>query len=134
MTLRSNRESSVSDEHLSLAHMILDRAHRSPRRVAFRVRREDAYVDVPWSETLPRLEAIAAGLLTAGPVDDGARVSIVGNTSMESCLVDFAALRVGLETVPIYASLLPEEVGYMHVDTGTQLIVVDDGSQLAKVR
>src|SRR5688572_27966377 len=115
-------------EHLS--QMILARA----QGVAFRVRRGDAYADVPWSEVTPRLEAIAAGLLSAGPLDDGACISIVGNTTMESCLVDFAALSVGLKTVPVYASLLPEEVGYMHADTAAQLIVVADAGQLDKVR
>lgn len=124
----------MANEHPSLSQMILDRARTSPRRAAFRVRRDDAYVDVPWSELTPRIEAIASGLLSAGPVDDGACITIVGNTTMESCLVDFAALSAGLKTVPVYASLLPEEVGYMHVDTAAQLIVVDDGSQLDKVR
>ncbi|QSQ15712.1 AMP-dependent synthetase/ligase [Myxococcus landrumensis] len=124
----------MADEHASLSHMILDRVRTSPQRVAFRVRRGDAYVDISWSEVSPRIEAIAAGLLSAGPVDDGACITIVGNTSMASCLVDFAALTVGLKTVPVYASLLPEEVGYMHMDTAAQIIVVDDGSQLDKVR
>ncbi len=124
----------MADAHLSLPQMILDRARTSPRCVAFRVRRDEAYVDIPWSELSPRIEAIAAGLLSAGTLDDGACISIVGNTSMASCLIDFAALSAGLKTVPVYASLLPEEVGYMHVDTAAQLIVVDDGSQLEKVR
>ncbi|NTX56868.1 long-chain fatty acid--CoA ligase [Myxococcus sp. CA039A] len=124
----------MAHEHPSLSQMILDRARTSPQCVAFRVRRGEAYVDVPWSELPARIEAIAAGLLSAGQVDDGACITIVGNTTMESCLVDFAALSVGLKTVPVYASLLPEEVGYMHVDTAAQLIVVDDGSQLDKVR
>ncbi|MEJ7600880.1 MAG: AMP-binding protein [Kofleriaceae bacterium] len=122
----------MRDEHLS--QMILARASRTPDGVAFRIRRGDAYVDVPWAEVTPRLDAIAAGLLSAAALDDGACISIVGNTSMESCLVDFAALSVGLKTVPIYASLLPEEVGYMHVDTAAQLVVVENAAQLDKVR
>jgi long-chain acyl-CoA synthetase len=122
------------DEHQSLAQMILRRASEAPEQVAFRVRRDDVYVDVPWSESSALIEAIASGLLSAARLDDGACISIVGNTTMESCLVDFAALSVGLKTVPIYASLLPEEVGYMHADTATQLIVVDNASQLDKVR
>jgi long-chain acyl-CoA synthetase len=124
----------VADEHPSLSQMILRRARESPHGVAFRVRQNDAYIDVPWSQLAPRIEEIAAGLLSAAALDDGACISIVGNTTMESCLVDFAALSVGLKTVPVYASLLPEEVGYMHVDTAAQLIVVDDASQLDKVR
>jgi long-chain acyl-CoA synthetase len=122
----------MRDEHLS--QMILGRAARAPNGVAFRIRRGDTYTDVRWAETTPRIHAIAAGLLSAASLDDGACISIVGNTSMESCLVDFAALSVGLKTVPIYASLLPEEVGYMHVDTATQLVVVENAAQLAKVR
>lgn len=73
-------------------------------------------------------------MLSATSLEDGACVSIVGNTSMNSCLVDFAALSVGLKTVPVYASLLPAEVGYMHVDTATRLVFVEDGAQLTKVR
>ncbi len=122
----------MGKEHLS--QMIVARASCAPHAVAFRVRRGDVYVDVRWSEVMPRLEAIAAGLLSAASLDDGGCVSIVGNTSMESCLVDFAALSVGLKTVPVYASLLPEEVGYMHVDTATQLVVVENRGQLDKMR
>ncbi|WP_338866421.1 AMP-dependent synthetase/ligase [Myxococcus stipitatus] len=124
----------MADAHSTLSHLILNRARTSPQRVAFRVRRGDTYADVSWSEVSPRIEAIAAGLLSAGPVEDAACVTIVGNTSMASCLVDFAALSVGLRTIPVYASLLPEEVGYMHADTEARLIVVDDASQLEKVR
>lgn len=122
----------MAAEHLS--QMILDRAASAPQAVAFRVRRGDAYADVRWAEVAPRLTAIAAGLLTAADLDDGACVSIVGNTSMASCLVDFAAMSAGLRTVPIYASLVPEEVGYMHVDTAAQLVVVENAAQLAKLR
>lgn len=118
----------------TLSEMILERARTSPQAVAFRVRRGAAYVDLTWAEVAPRIEAIAAGLLSAAQLSDGACVSIVGSSSMDSCLVDFAALSVGLRTVPIYASLLPEETGYMHVDTGTALVVVADAAQLEKVR
>ncbi len=114
--------------------MILARASGAPRGIAFRVPRHDAYVDVTWAEVVPRLEAIAAGLVSAAVLDDRACISIVGNTSMESWLVDFAARGAGLLTVPGYASLLPEEVGYMHVDTKTQLVVVENSAQLDKVR
>ncbi|MBL8953598.1 MAG: AMP-binding protein [Myxococcaceae bacterium] len=119
---------------MTLSQMILGRAASSPSRAAFRVRRGETYADVTWAEVSLRVDAIAAGLLSAASLDDGACISIVGSTSLASCLVDFAALGVGLKTVPVYASLLPEEVGYMHVDTATQLIVVDDASQLEKVR
>lgn len=122
----------MRDEHL--AQMIRARASQAPDATAFRIRRGKAYAALTWSDVLPRLDAIAAGLLSAGDLDDGACIAIVGNTSMDSCLVDFAALGVGLTTVPVYSSLLPEEVGYMLVDTATQLVVVENAAQLDKVR
>src|SRR5262245_10919916 len=103
----------MADKHLG--QMILDRARANPQRAAFRVKKGDAYTDVTWGECLPRIEAITAGLLSAAPLTDGARVTIIGNTSVDWVLIDAAALSVGLQTVPVYASLLPEEVGYMHV-------------------
>jgi long-chain acyl-CoA synthetase len=118
----------------NLGQMILDRAARSPSSVAFRVRRRDRYEDVTWREVGPRLDAIAAGLLSAVELADDAHVTIIGNTSLEWVLCDFAAMTVGLRTVPIYASLLPAEVGYMHADTGAVIAICEDGAQLAKLR
>jgi long-chain acyl-CoA synthetase len=122
----------MPDSHIS--QMILDRARSNPSAAAFRIRRGDVYVDIPWADVLPRVERIAAGLLTATELPDGARMSIIGNTNMDWIVLDVAALSVGLQTVPVYASLLPEEVGFMHADTEVRLIVVENGEQLAKVR
>ncbi len=118
----------------NIAAMVLERAQRDTSAPAFRVRRADQWTDVPWSEVLPRIEHIAAGLLTATELTDGARVSIIGNTSMDWVILDFAAMSVGLQTVPVYASLLPEEVGFMHADTQVELVVAENASQLNKVR
>jgi long-chain acyl-CoA synthetase len=120
--------------HEHLAGLVLDRARTSPQHAAFRVRRSGAFVDVTWAEVLPRIEAIGAGLLTAAQLEDGANITIIGSTSMDWVLADFAALCVGLKTVPIYASLLPEEVGFMHADTGAQLVIAENAAQLEKVR
>jgi long-chain acyl-CoA synthetase len=118
----------------NLGQMILDRAARSPSSVAFRVPSRDRYEDVTWREVRPRIDAIAAGLLSALALADDAHVTIIGSTSLEWVLCDFAAMTVGLRTVPIYASLLPEEVGYMHADTAAVIAICEDGAQLAKVR
>jgi long-chain acyl-CoA synthetase len=120
--------------HETIPGMVLDRARSSPDAPAFRVKRDGAFVDIPWSQVLPRIDAIAAGLLSAAQLDDGACVTIIGSTSMDWVIADFAALSVGLKTVPIYASLLPEEVGFMHADTAAQLVIAENAMQLEKVR
>ncbi len=118
----------------SLADMVLQRVKNDTSSRAFRVRRGDAYHDVTWGDIADRLENIAAGLLTAMDLADDAHVTIIGNTSLDWVVCDFAALSIGLRTVPVYASLLPEEVGYMHCDTDSVLAIVDDGDQLDKIR
>ena len=119
-------------EHIP--EMVSARIRSSPKLAAFRVKRDGVFVDVTWAEVAPRIDAIAAGLLTAANLDDGACVTIVGSTGMDWIIADFAALSVGLKTVPVYASLLPEEVGFMHADTAAQLCIVENAAQLEKVR
>jgi long-chain acyl-CoA synthetase len=121
--------------HANLGQMVLDRAKSSPDGVAFRVRRGQEYVDLRWKELLPRMEHIGAGLLSIpGGLAHGASVAIIGNTRLDWVLCDFGAMMVGLRTVPVYASLLPEEVGYCHVDTGVEVAICEDRVQLEKVR
>ena len=118
----------------TLAEMIFHRAHASLDGVGFRRRQGDRFVDVRWREALERMERIGAGLLTARALAPQAAVTIIGNTSLEWVLCDFAAQLVGLQTVPVYASLLPEEVGYMHVDTGAVVAICENADQVEKVR
>lgn len=122
----------MNDPHIP--GMVLNRAHRNLNAAAFRIRRGDEWSEVPWSAVLPRIEHISAGLLTAADLPDGARISIIGNTSMDWVILDIAAMSVGLQTVPVYASLLPEEVGFMHADPGVMLVIAENAGQLAKVR
>jgi long-chain acyl-CoA synthetase len=119
---------------LHLPAMVFDRANRNLATPAFRVKRGEQWVDIAWREVLPRIQHIAAGLISGAELSDGARVSIIGNTSMDWVILDFAAMSAGLQTVPVYASLLPEEVGFMHADPGVELVVAENAGQVAKVR
>ncbi|MEM9195616.1 MAG: long-chain fatty acid--CoA ligase [Myxococcota bacterium] len=120
-------------KHRSLAQMISQRQTASSS-VAFRVRRGDQYDSVHWSDIGPRIDAIGAGLLTATSLDDGARITLVGNATLDWIVCDFAALSIGLQTVPIYASLLSAEVAFMHADTEAVIAIVEDKAQLEKLR
>lgn len=118
----------------TLAEILHARAAANPHDAGIRTRHGDGWRDTSWKNIADRADRIAAGLLTAVELDDHAAVGILGNTSEDWITCDHAALSVGLQTVPIYASLLPEEVGYAHVDTNIQLVIVDDKGQLEKVR
>lgn len=121
----------------TLGQMVIDRARSSPDGVALRVRQGDAYVDITWRELMPRIERVAAGLLTILPkglLPYGAAITIIGETNVDWIVCDFAAQTLGFRTVPIYASLLPENVGYCHADLEAVVAICQNAEQLAKVR
>jgi len=115
--------------------MVLSRIAESGSNPALKVNKNGSWTDISWSQLGARMEKIAAGLLTApGGVEERAAVAIIGNTSEDWITCDFAALSIGLRTVPVYATLLPEEAGYLHVDTDSVITIVENKGQLEKVR
>ncbi|MCR9159782.1 MAG: AMP-dependent synthetase/ligase [Nannocystaceae bacterium] len=118
----------------TLAELLHARADASPNDIAIRTKVGSTWATRSWSELRDRADAIAAGILSAVELADNDVIGLLGQTSEDWLACDFAGLSVGLQTVPIYASLLPEEVGYAHVDTGIKLLILDDKAQLEKVR
>lgn len=118
----------------TLADLLHARAKASPNDPAIRVKDGEGWATRTWSEVAERADVIAAGILTAIELEDNDVIGLLGQTSEAWLTCDFAALSVGLQTVPIYASLHPEEVGYAHVDTDIKLVIVDDAAQLDKIR
>jgi long-chain acyl-CoA synthetase len=119
----------------TLAELLHHRAAQTPNHIAMRTKdAQGEWVQRTWTELRDRADAIATGILTAVDLEDNDVVGLLGATSEDWLTCDFAALSVGLQTVPIYASLLPAEVGYCHTDTKIKLIILDDQTQLEKVR
>lgn len=118
----------------TLAQLLHNRAEQSPDDTAIRVKHGSEWQRRTWKELAARADTIAAGLLSSVGLADNDVIGLLGQTSEEWLACDFAGLSVGLQTVPIYASLTVEEIGYVHVDTGIKLVIVDDAAQLAKVR
>jgi len=118
----------------TLAQLLHTRAADNPSDIALRLNVGGQWIDRTWRELAARSSRIAAGLLSAIDLEDNDVIGLLGQTSEDWIACDFAGLSVGLQTVPIYASLQPEEVGYAHVDTGIRLVIVDDAKQLEKVR
>lgn len=119
----------------TLGQMVLERIAESGSSPALRINDHNEWRNVSWAELGERMERIAAGLLTIeGGVPDRAAVTILGNTTFDWVTCDFALLSVGIRTVPVYATLLPPETGYLHQDTEAVVAIVEDAEQLDKVR
>lgn len=118
----------------TLSQLLHARAEASPSDVALRTKVNGRWEDRTWAQLRERADHIAAGILSAVDLEDNDVIGLLGATSEDWVACDFAGLSIGLQTVPIYASLHSEEVGYAHVDTGIKLVIIDDAAQLEKVR
>jgi long-chain acyl-CoA synthetase len=63
----------------------------------------------------------------------GERIAILSENRPEWAITDFAALYIGAVTVPIYATLTPEQTAYILADSGAKVVVVSNLLQLQKV-
>ena len=124
----------MSLEIETLADLLHSRAEANPDDAAIRLDDGGTWKDRTWKDLATRADHIAAGILSAVELEDNDVIGLLGQTTENWLACDFAGLSVGLQTVPIYASLHPEEVGYAHVDTGIKLVIVDDKGQLEKIR
>ncbi len=122
----------MADTHI--AQMFFDRARAGGSETAYLVRKGPRFTEVSWTAAAERAQAIASGVLKELPLKPGTCVTIMANTGLDWIVCDFALLSLGLRTVPIYVSLLPPEIGYIHADTKAELLVVENAEMLEKVR
>ena len=127
----SHEESVVSGAELpplaSTAHLlepIFDRARTDPTAVVAAVRVGPGFVEVTAHEFAQRVRTIAKGLVASG-VSPGDHVALMSHTRLEWMLLDYAIVAVGAATVPIYETSAGEQVGWIVVDSGVDLVVVE---------
>ncbi|HEY4224125.1 MAG TPA: AMP-binding protein, partial [Myxococcota bacterium] len=129
----------------SIGQMFFDRTRTYASTTAFRAKprptqdggsgKTGAYADVSYADAGARVAAVAAGLLTVkGGLNKRACVGILGATSVEWIVADFAALSIDCLVAPIYATLLPAEVGYILIDAAVEIVVVDNKKYYDKVK
>src|ERR687889_523471 len=101
--------------------------------VAVKYKEGDRGVDRTFEEVQGIVRPLAMGLVELG-VQKGDRVSILGNTRPEWTYFDFAALTAGATVVPIYQTNSPEECEYVLENSDSRAVIVEDETQLEKIR
>jgi len=91
----------------------------------------------PYRGVSPReamLNVAALGRAFSGMgVHAGDRVALLAENRIEWALTDYALLGLGAVTVPLYATLLEDDIEYILRDSGSKGIVVSTAEQLQKV-
>ncbi len=93
---------------------------------------DGVYQDVSSTDAQRRVRAIRLGLESLG-LAKGDRVAILSENRLEWALVDLAALCLGAVDVPIYPTLLPDDIAYILKDCQPAAIFVSTEEQAGKI-
>ncbi|MBC8426991.1 long-chain fatty acid--CoA ligase, partial [bacterium] len=93
---------------------------------------DGVYQDVSSTDAQRRVRAIRLGLESLG-LAKGDRVAILSENRLEWALVDLAALSLGAVDVPIYPTLLPDDIAYILKDCQPAAIFVSTEEQAGKI-
>jgi long-chain acyl-CoA synthetase len=116
-----------------LTNLFLERAERSPTRVASFSKIDGRWVGITWREARQMTEECALGLLELG-VDKKTPIAILSQTRREWGQVDLAIQAIGGITVGIYPSLTGPQSRQLLELSGARIVVVDDRSQRVKIQ
>jgi long-chain acyl-CoA synthetase len=116
----------------TLNELFLNSVDNHARPDAFLVKRDGAYKPVSSQEALATVAAMAQALERLG-LEAGDRLAILSDNRLEWSLTDFAVLGLGAVTVPIYPTLLEDDLEYILGDSGAKGIVLSTADQLRKI-
>jgi long-chain acyl-CoA synthetase len=94
--------------------------------------RTGAWCPVTSVELYGRIRALA-DVLKGWGVGKGDRVMLLSENRWEWVVTDFATLALGAVDVPLYATLTPDQIGYMLRDSGAKVAVVSTREQYEKL-
>lgn len=119
----------ANDPSLATTVHVLDARRRlAPEHIAFRVLLEPDGIREISTEDFGQAAERAAALLMRAGVEAGDRVLLVGPTSYEWALADFACWFAGAIVVPVYPTSSPKQVAEMAKLVGAKLALADGRS------
>ena len=95
-------------------------------------KKEGRYVPIPTEEFARRVRHLSLGLADLG-LTPGEKLVIFSENRPEWTITDLAVLCAGGITVPIYTSLMPEQVKYIINDSDARIVVCSNRDLWLKV-
>ena len=99
---------------------------------AYLVERDGEWREISWAEATQAVDELANGLLAAG-IAKGDAIGILGRTTLEWVLFDYALGSIGSIGAGIYPSLPPKDCSYVLDHADAVGVLVEDDEQRAKV-
>ena len=90
------------------------------------------WIPVSTAEFMDRVKSVSCALEGLG-VQQGGRVALLSENRPEWSIVDFACQCYGAVLVPIFTTMVAEQVAYLMKDSGTTVAFVSTSEQAAKI-
>jgi long-chain acyl-CoA synthetase len=119
-------------EQRTIARLWRDAVGRQRPGAAYLTQHGDHWHAVTWAEAAERVDRIANGLLARG-IRKGDAFGLLGRTTLEWSLFDFALGLVGAVGAPVYANSSAHDVAYILGHSEAVGVLCEDGVQRAKV-
>jgi long-chain acyl-CoA synthetase len=116
----------------SLGDMFFSKRNTYADKTAYMFKKEGAWQEVTFKAAVDKVEKICAGLASLG-IKKGDTVSIISQNRLEWAMTDYSTVALGALLVPIYPSLLPDQIKYILNDSETKVVIIEDQTQLHKV-
>lgn len=117
----------------TLYGLFVERARRSPDKVAYRHFEQDAWRDISWREMLGEAARWQAALANLG-LQRGDRVAIMLRNCPYWMMFDQAAMSLGLVVVPLYTVDRPDNVAYIVGDADVKVMLFETDEQWQALR
>lgn len=116
----------------NLGDMFFQKRQKLGSKTAYMYKQSGEWISVTYKEAVDWAEKIAAGFASLG-IKKGDRIGIISENRVEWALTDYASEALGAVLVPIYPSLLNDQVKYILNDSEAKIVVVSDEMQLEKI-
>jgi len=120
----------------TLSELLLNTLKEYPKDDLMLYKKEGAYVPLSTREFGDKVRALSLGLRELG-LGPGDKLIILSENRPEWVMTDFATLCRGALTVPIYTTLVPEQVRYIIEDSDAKIVVYSGpelGSKIEAVK
>ncbi len=117
----------------TLSQIFINTIKEYPKDGLLQYKKEGRYLPISTRLFGETVREIALGLKALG-VERGDKLVILSENRPEWVMVDFANLCLGGVTVPIYPTLMPEQVKYIIEDSEAKIVVCSSGALWDKVR
>jgi len=130
---RPTRVPSSPDEPATLVDVFKLVARKNKRPDTLNYKKNNQWISISSDELMARAGRIAAGLYAIG-VRHGDRVALLSESRAEWTLTDAGCVFAGAIDVPIYPTLMPQQVRYILNDSGASVLILEDRAKFDELK